>query len=133
MLLIWRAPGASQGPTAGATAATSLELDTFKQNDPSSGYVTVKYRLTGGPGKLRMKIYDSQNPASADWFTTAELKVQPGPGTQLLEFAVKPEAASPTDLIKVDTLEIELLDATGKVLTTLKKQSAMSWVKPKAQ
>jgi hypothetical protein len=36
-------------------------------------------------------------------------------------------------LLKVDTLEIELLDAAGKVLISFKKQSAMSWVRPKAR
>jgi hypothetical protein len=131
MLLMWRAPGASQVAPAPAATSSSVELDDFKQNDPSSGYVMVRYNLVGGPGKLRLRLYAAADPATANYFAVQDQKVQAGRSLQMLEFSVKPDAPSPSDVIKADTFEIELLDASGKVLATVKKQVPMTWTKPK--
>mgnify|MGYP001563925335 FL=1 len=132
MLLMWRPPGISQPVAAQpATAGNTLELEDFKQNDPSAGYVTVKYNLLTGQGRLRLKVYDAANPASADWFTTRPVEVKAGRGVQLIDIKVEADSKSPTDLFKAGTIEVELLDLAGKVLAKVSKQLPMTWAKPK--
>lgn len=130
MLLIWRAPGATLADSARSSTGNLLELDDLKQNDASSGYVTVRYQLTGGPGKLRMRLFDTANPASAGYVNAEEVKIQPGRNLQLLEFSVKSSAPIPTDQFKVNTLEVEMLDAGNNVLTRFSRQVPMTLSKP---
>jgi len=129
MMLVWRVPGAPTAP-ASATSGNMLEIESFKQNDLFSGYVTVKYNLQSASGALRLRIFDSATPATADWFSSDDVPISSGPGLQLVRIAVPKNAASP-DLFNADTVEIQMLDATGRVLTQLRKQSPMSWAKPK--
>ncbi|MBU6399619.1 MAG: hypothetical protein KGS61_04825 [Verrucomicrobia bacterium] len=129
MLLTWRNSGAVTA-TAATGAGSSMELDSFKQNDLYSGFATVHYNLAGGPGKMRLRLYDSANPASADWFACEDQKLAAGRGLQMMAVSVKPNAPSPTALLKADTVEIDLLDASGKVVATIKKVSPMTWAKP---
>jgi hypothetical protein len=42
-----------------------------------------------------------------------------------------PSEANSPDLFSADTMEIELLDDAGKVLSAIKKQTPMRWAKPK--
>lgn len=129
MLLLWRPPGASPTATKANTEST-LEMDDFKQNDPHTGYVTVRYNLVAGPGKLRMRLFDAAHPASAKWFSTSIKEVKAGRGLQVLDVSVDTEAQIPTPLFKVDTLEIELVDSSGKVAAKITKRSPMNWAKP---
>jgi hypothetical protein len=128
MLLMWRAPGS--GPAV-ALQNSSLTLDEFKQSDLFGGYVSVRYSLAANGGKMRVRVFDSKNPQSSEWFSTDQANVKSGNGLQLLRFSVKPNAASPTDIFKADTFEVELLDEGGKVVANLKKEQQLTWAKPK--
>jgi hypothetical protein len=130
MLLMWRAPG-SAAPQVAAAATHTIDFDDFKQNDASDGYVAIRYNLIAGAGKLRVAVYDSANPASRDYFATSQVDVNPGRGLQTLEVKVEPESKSPTDFIRADTIEIEMIDPTGKVLAKTSKKANMTWSKPK--
>ena len=112
-------------------AGNTIQLEDFKQNDPFSGYVTVKYSLQAPSGRLRARLMDSANPKSAQWFESEDVPIESGSGLKLVKFAVRPDATSPSDLFDADTIEIELLDKSGAVLGTVKKQTPMRWAKPK--
>jgi hypothetical protein len=126
---MWRAPGSIVAPVAAATH--TIDFDDFKQNDVSDGYVAIRYNLLAGAGKLRVAIFDSANPVTRDYFTTSQADVSPGRGLQTLEVKVEPQSKSPTDFIRADTIEIEMIDATGKVLAKTSKKANMTWSKPK--
>jgi hypothetical protein len=128
MLLLWRAPGASASESA--KTGSTVEIDDFKQNAAHSGYVTVKYNLPTGPGKLRIKIYDSANPSSAEWFDTPIKPVRAGRGIEILDIMVKSNAKSPTPLLRANQIEIELIDASGGVAAKVSRQVPMAWEKP---
>jgi hypothetical protein len=130
MLLMWRAPGAVAS-TQVATATHTIDFDDFKQNDASDGYVAIRYNLIGGAGRLRVAVYDSANPATRDYFATSQVEVTPGRGFQTLEVKVEPESKSPTDFIRADTIEIEMIDPSGKVLAKTSKKANMTWSKPR--
>jgi membrane protein involved in colicin uptake len=130
MILLWHLPGAKAAPVAVATPRNTLQLESFKQNDLFSGYVTVKYNILAEHGRLRLRIYDSANPGTADWFFSDDVSVKSGPGMQLVRVAVPPEAKSP-DVFKADTIELLLLDQKGQTLADLKTATEMSWAKPK--
>jgi hypothetical protein len=133
MMLVWHIPGGGQeGATALAQSGegNTLEIESFKQNDLFSGYVTVKYNLRAAEGRLRLRVLDSANPATASWFASEDIPVKSGPGLELVKIAVRNRATSP-DVFNADTVEIQMLDAKGTVLTSLRKQSPMSWAKPK--
>jgi hypothetical protein len=132
MLLTWRAPGEANGVQP-LTAANALAMGNFKQNDLYSGNVLVHYNLASGPGRIQVRIYNSANPGSADWFACEDQPAATGRGVQLLEFSVKADAKSPTRLIQADTVEINLLNAAGKVVATVKKHAPMTWAKPGPQ
>lgn len=83
-----------------------------------------------GGGKLRLRVYDSAQPATADWFASDDVTIKSGPGLELLKVSVPKEAPSP-DLFSADTIEVQMLDSDGAVVASVKKQSAMSWAKPK--
>ena len=127
MILVWHIPG------AGADAASSqntVEIESFKQNDLFSGYVSVKYLTAATGAQLRLKVYDSAKPATVAWFESEDLTVKPGPGVQLVKTTVSRNAKSP-DVFTADTIEVDMLDANGKVTASVKKQSSMTWAKPK--
>ena len=130
MLLMWRAPGAA-APAQVAAATHTIDFDDFKQNDASDGYVAIRYNLIGGAGRLRVAVYDSANPATRDYFATSQVEVTPGRGLQTLEVKVEPESKSPTDFIRADTIEIEMIDPSGKVLAKTSKKANMTWSKPR--
>jgi membrane protein involved in colicin uptake len=129
MLLLWRPPGTVLS-TPMADSGSTLELDDFKQNDPHTGYVTVRYSLLSGPGKLRMRLFDAAKPASAQWFSVPIKTVKAGRGLQVLDISVEPDAKAPTDIFRIDTIEIELLDSGGQVAAKINKKSPMNWAKP---
>ena len=129
MVLMWRPPNATDAPAP--SQAGTLQLDEFKQSDFFSGYVTVKYTFAADSGKIRARLYDTANPRSAAWFKTVDAPVKAGSGVQLVPISVLPDADSPGDLMRVDLLEVALLDASGAVVATLKKQSPMTWARPK--
>jgi hypothetical protein len=91
MLLRWRAAGsaASAAPLASANA---VEIDDFKQNDPSTGYISVKYNLLAGKGKLRARVFDAKLPDSAAYFTMNAPEIAGGRGVQLIEVRIDPDA-----------------------------------------
>jgi hypothetical protein len=130
VLLMWHAPGIAAAAVAQANG-NSVEFDSFQQNDPSSGYVTVKYNCTESRGQLGVRVFDAANPKSADWFNTQVLEVKQGRGVQVLDIKVEPESTSPTDIFKATTIEIELRDAHGKSTAKLARQTTMTWAKPK--
>lgn len=129
MLLKWWAPGAQMA--VAQNNGNNVEIENFKQNDQSSGFVSLKYTLLTGDGRIRAKLFDSKAPASAAYFTSSAADVKSGRGLQLIEVRVDPDSKSPTDIIHADTLEIELLDASGKVVAKTSKQASMLWSKPK--
>jgi hypothetical protein len=129
MLLMWRAPGSATPQVAAATH--TIDFDDFRQNDASDGYVAIRYNLLAGAGKLRVAVYDSANPATRDYFSTSQVDVSPGRGLQTLEVKVEPESKSPTDFIRADTIEIEMIDPAGKTLAKTSKKANMTWSKPK--
>ncbi|MEW6160709.1 MAG: hypothetical protein AB1813_25035, partial [Verrucomicrobiota bacterium] len=133
MLLMWKAPGGGSAPAAAQTAQTgsSVELEDFKQNDLHTGVVTVKFNMTEANGKLRMKVFDAANPKSSEWFSSIEQNVKTGRGVQLLSVAVKEDAKPPKDVFKANTIEVELVDLSGKVLSKVSKQVDMSWQTPR--
>ena len=83
-------------------------IEDFKQNDPSSGYVGVNYNLLSGKAKLRARIYDAGTPNSAAYFTSKTPEVQTGRGVQIVDVFIDSEARTPSDLVRADTIEIEL-------------------------
>ena len=107
-----------------------MQIESFKQNDLFGGYVIVKYNLLADGGKLHLRVFDSSNPSSADWFANGDVALKSGPGMQLVKISVPPEAKSP-DVFKVDTLEIQMLDDKGKILATGRKEIPMTWAKRK--
>lgn len=130
MLLTWRLPGSALSANAISEPKNKLELDEFRQNDLHTGYVTVKYHLVNGPGKLRVRVFQAANPASADWFLIEPKAIKTGQGVQVIEIAVAPDAKTASLQLKVDTLAVELLDSTGKILDSITKHSPMTWAKP---
>jgi hypothetical protein len=128
MLLRWRTAGTPQHTTQ--ATGNSVEIDDFKQNDPSNGYITVKYHLLGGSGKLRARIYDQGNPASSEYFSARLPEVKAGSGVQLIDVSIDSEARTPSNLVRADTIEIELLDASGRILARASKRAAMVWARP---
>ncbi len=129
MMLVWHIPG--NAPSAAQPGSgNTLEIESFKQNDLFSGYVTVKYNLQAAEGRLRLRVFDSANPKIASWFVSDDVQIKSGPGLELVKIAVPKEAASP-DVFNADTVEVQILGANASVLATLRKQSPMSWAKPK--
>jgi hypothetical protein len=148
--LVWRAPGYVEGmaqpqvaalPAPSAPAAPAapaapkirakLEWDEFKQSSLYKGYVTVKYELSSGSGKLRTRVFEAKTPKSAEWFDTPEITLGSSSGIELLPIAVKKDATSPADFITVDTIIVELLDDAGNVVAQIKKDNSMNWIRPK--
>jgi hypothetical protein len=129
MLLVWRAPG-SHAPSQAQTS-DSVTIDDFKQNDASTGYLSVKYALASGTARLHAKIFDSAKPQTATYFTTTVPEVKAGRGLQLIDVQIDPESKSPTDVIHANTVEIELVDLSGKVLAKTSRTADMIWARPK--
>ncbi len=129
MLLVWRPPDGAASRSI-AVPQSTVQMESFKQNDPFSGYVAVKYNLIAGNGKLHLRVYDSSKPHSAEWFQSDDVPVKPGPGEQLVRISVPGNSPGP-DLFNADTIEIILLGANDKALATIKSQTAMTWAKPK--
>lgn len=128
MLLKWSASGTSG---SGLPAnPTTLEMDDLKQINPGAGYVTIRYNHPSGASVLHVKIYSSSNPATADLLTIEDQKVPAGRNLQLVEYALKPDARIPSDGLKMDTLEIELRDETGKVISQLRKEISITLTRP---
>jgi hypothetical protein len=128
--LTWHSPLARKRKVA-AAVDSSLQIDEIKQNDLFSGYVTARYNLTGAAGAIRLMIFDSGNLKSIEWFATPELPVGSGAGLQILKFAVRQDASSPVDIIKTDTIQLDLADESGRVVATASRNSAFTWAKPK--
>ncbi len=128
MLLAWRAPGtvAVATQTAGA-----IEMEDFKQNDPTSGYVSLKYNLPANtPVTLKVRIYDSSKPESSAYFQPAEVLVRGGRGQQLIDIKVDPNNKSLTDYIKADTIEIEAIGPDKKTIEKITRKATMGWARP---
>jgi hypothetical protein len=106
-------------------------MDDFKQTDASTGYVTIKYNLANGTGRLRARLSDSNRAGSAAWFDVKEEKVNAGRGLQLLDLNVKPDPAGSSESFQIDTVELELVDPGGKVVATQRKNLSASWSRPK--
>jgi hypothetical protein len=133
MMLVWNiAGGAARAaqPSAESAAANMLDIESFKQNDLFSGYVAVQYNLRSGQGRLRLRIFDSANPSTAAWFASDDVAIKSGPGMELVRIAVPRNAPSP-DVFSADTVEVQILNSKGTVVTSARKQSPMSWAKPK--
>ena len=133
MILLWHVPGAARyapAPAVAAAPAGAVEIEDFKHNDLFAGYVIVKYNSPVEGGRLHLRVFDSANPSSADWFASNDVSLKSGPGVQLVKVASLPGANSP-DVFKVDTLEIQLLDDKGKILASGTKEVPMTWAKRK--
>ena len=128
MLLMWRVPGAA-APNAAPTG--TLQLTDFKQNDLFSGYISLNYTLSAPSGTIRAKMYHSANATSAKWFKIQEVPVRSGSGLQVVQIFVRPDAESPSDIINVDTIDVELVDAAGTVVANVRKDAPKTWARPK--
>jgi len=129
MLLVWRAPG-SAAPAAGeaplAAPASSVEITDFRQRTPTSGYASVTYSLPEGGGQLRVRLKNSALPNSNEWFLTEPVPVKAGQGLELIPVTVAADK-TPTGPLNVDTIEVELLDAGGKVISQTTKATSITW------
>ena len=128
MLLLWSAGGRI---VSAESSGNTVEIDDFKQNDASNGYISIKYNLIDGRGRLRAKVYEAEKPGSAVYFETQVREVQAGRGLQLIDVRLLADSRSPTDVVPADTIDVELLDANGTVLAKVSKQAAMVWARPK--
>lgn len=130
MLLVWRAPGASSTSTADATPATpqgSIEITDFRQRSATSGYASVTYNLPEGTGQLRVRLKNSTQPESANWFAIEPVAVKAGQGLELIPVTVSTDNSTPTGPLSVDTIEAELVDASGKVIGHSAKSTSITW------
>jgi len=55
-----------------------------------------------------MRLFDSANPKSAEFFTYEDQTVKAGKNLQLLSFEVKRDAKTTRDVIPVNTLQVEM-------------------------
>ena len=131
MMLLWKAPGSTFNPATAAQNPNHVQLEDFKQNDFFSAQLTVRYRLEDQAGKIRVNVVSAAHPTSSKWFEDTESAVKGGRGIQILKIGVSPTAAVATDVFKADAIVIELLDQSGKVVATERKESPMNWAKPK--
>ena len=135
MLLGWRIPGAASAvravPVAPVAPASTVEMDGFKQNNLFSGYVMIKYNLSADGGKIHVRVFDSANPESANWFNSPDVVVKSGTGLTLVKMNVPTSSTGPDLLFKTDSIEIQLLDDSGNNMTSLKTQTPLNWAKPK--
>ncbi len=131
MVLLWHVPGgAKAAPAAAAAPQSTVQIESFKQNDLFGGYVIVKYNLPADGGRLHLRVFDSSNPSTADWFASNDVSLKSGPGMQLVKISVPPDGKSP-DVFKADTLEIQMLDEKGNILATGRKEAPMTWARQK--
>jgi hypothetical protein len=135
MLLMWHPPGgagAGAAPVAAAPAVSpsTAQIGDVKQNNAFSGSVVVHYNLGVDSGRIHVRVFDSSKPESAAWFQSEDVPIKSGPGLTLVNFKVPPGSKSPA-IFSADTIEITLLDAQNKVLTTVQAKSNTSWAKPK--
>ncbi len=130
MLLMWHLPDADVQAATSITVGSTVELDDFKQNEPHAGYLTLRYHLADGSGRLRARIFDSTNPESAKWFDASFANITAGRGFQVLDISVRSQAPAHNNLVRTDTIEIELVDRQGQILSRVQKQLPMIWAKP---
>lgn len=129
MLLVWRAPGSSGTPAANpptTTPASTVEITDFRQRTPTSGYASVTYQLPEGTGQLRVRLKNSTQAGSSNWFLTEPVSVKAGQGLELIPVTVSADNA-PTGALTVDTIEVELLDAAGKMVGQTTKATSITW------
>jgi hypothetical protein len=112
MLLVWKAPGAmARQASNSAPNRSSIEVELFRQNDLSNGYVTVGYNLVSDVnGYLKLKVYDSKTPGSHDWFYIDPIRIEKGPGRQIIQFSVNPDAKTKGKSFQADSIEIDIVD-----------------------
>jgi hypothetical protein len=131
MILVWHLPGSGPSAAMASNQRNTVEIESFKQNDLFSGYVSVNYNLAAGTtAQFRLKVFDSANPATVGWFVSDDIPIKSGPGVQLVRTAVSKDAPSP-DVFNADTIEVQMIDAKGAVITSVQKKTAMTWAKPK--
>ena len=129
MLLVWRAPGSGAAPVAAEptpASASSVEITDFRQRTPTSGYASVTYNLPAGGGQLRVRLKNSAQPNSSDWFLTESVPVKAGQGLELIPVTVAADK-TPTGPLHVDTIEVELQDTAGKVICQTTKTTTITW------
>lgn len=129
MLLVWRAPGSGAAPDAAEptpASASSVEITDFRQRTPTSGYASVTYNLPAGGGQLRVRLKNSAQPNSSDWFLTEAVPVKAGQGLELIPVTVAADK-TPTGPLHVDTIEVELQDTAGKVICQTTKTTTITW------
>jgi hypothetical protein len=131
MLLTWRAPGVHAAAPVKNSAANAVEIDDFKQNDPSSGYVSIKYTLLNPSARLRVKVYDSTNPKNAAYFSINPLDIKSGRSLQVIDVKIEPDSKSPSEIIRADTILVEMVDSAQNVLAKVSRETPMVWAKPR--
>ena len=82
-------------------------------------------------GKIRVRVFDSAKPDSAEWLSVDAPTARTGEGLQVVKISVPPGSSSPTDVWKTDTVQVDLLDEKGAVVATAKQDFKASWVRPK--
>jgi len=129
MLLVWRAPGSAGSPVESspvAAPASSVEITDFRQRTPTSGYASVTYHLAEATGRLRVRLKNSAQAGSSEWFLTEPVAIKAGQGLELIPVTVSADN-TPAGPLNVDTIEVELLGADGNVISRTAKATSITW------
>jgi len=125
MLLTWQAPGAAAALPP--SSINTVEIEEFRQHDASTGTLGVRYNLTQGSGRLRVRLYDSAHPDSAGYFVAGSPVVAAGRGAETISVMVN--EFSPAGGLESNRVEIQLVDASGAVLARTEREGAMRWMR----
>lgn len=129
MLLSWKSPHATGAAAVKPRDDSNLVFEDFKQTDPHSGYVTVKYNLPAEKGILRARILSASDPKISSFFEVQEKEMKGGRGVDIIPISVLADATFTSPSIHADTIEVELLDGKRNVVGKFTKKADMTWVK----
>ncbi len=132
MLLHWETDSKSKVSQLQSINQDYLEIDTFKKNDLYQGYLTVRYRLVSSKtASIRVSLFNSEIPDSRNWMECETRFIDGELGLELLNFKVFYNAKPSTGAsFSLNTILIEMVDADGKVLASINKDTPMTFALP---
>jgi len=132
MLLHWETDSKSKVSQLQSINQDYLEIDTFKKNDLYQGYLTVRYRLVSSKtARIRVSLFNSEIPDSRNWMECETRFIDGELGLELLNFKVFHDAKPSTGAsFSLNTILIEMVDADGKVLASINKETPMTFALP---
>jgi hypothetical protein len=122
-------PGTAPAPAPKKATAT-LEITEYKQTDLYKGYAVVRYTLSSGTAKIRVRLAAASNPSAAAAFDIPHHTVESGSGLELFQIALKKDPNTTVNLVEVDNLEVDIVDESGQVLSTLTQSKTLTWARP---